>query len=251
MFKRFFNKNSDDNEQRSDTSKSPSILCIYAAYNIDDDDMKFIEENCTECDFVVLDSLNRPYLNGMRLTNKQEVKYITRNNVGYDVGAWKEYIVKNYENLKKYDYVALINNSCRYDFKIRSALKDMIKKHATFYGLNISPVHNDHIQSYFTIIHKDIVKRRGFINHWIFMKEITGRDDAIKNHELTFLRDMVNIGAKADTLTNYGFIGSGYEPERYNQNMGTIPPFMKKKLMQEPGARRNYEYLLSVLPHML
>ena len=120
-----------------------------------------------------------------------------------------------------------------------------------FYGLNISPVHNDHIQSYFTIIHKDIVKRSGFINHWIFMKEITGREDGIKNHELTFLKDMVNTGAKASTLTNYDFIGSGYEPERYNKDMGVLPPFMKKKVLQESTNRRNYENLLSSLPHML
>ena len=251
MFKRFFSKKQVSTEQPSVTHGDPTVLCIYAAYNIDDDDMRFIEENCRECDFVILDSLNRPYLNGMRLSNKPEVEYITRNNIGYDVTAWKEYIINNYERLKRYDYVALVNNSCRYDFKIRSALNDMIKKNATFYGLNISPVHNDHIQSYFTIIYKDIVKRRGFINHWIFMKEITGRDDAIKNHELTFLRDMVNTGAKADTLTNYDFIGSGYETEKYNRDMGTIPPFIKKKAMQEPGIRRRYENLLSTLPHML
>jgi lipopolysaccharide biosynthesis protein len=251
MFNWLFKSKNSNEKGSKNTNKDNSLICIYAAYNVDDDDMKFINDNCNDCTFIVIDSLNRPYLNGSRLKNNNNIEYITRNNIGYDVTAWKDYIVKNYDKLKKYDYVALVNNSCRYDFKIRSALDDMIKKNATFYGLNISPVHNDHIQSYFTIIHKDIIKKPGFINHWALMKEITGRDDAIINHELTFMKDMVNIGANAKTLTTYDFIGSGYEPERYNLEMGVIPPFMKKKLLKEPGMRNTYERLLRRLPHML
>jgi lipopolysaccharide biosynthesis protein len=241
----------DHPPKRAAHVNSPSLLCIYAAYNIDDDDMDFIDKNCRDCDFIVIDSLNRPYLNGMRLENNPDVEYIQRDNIGYDVGAWKEYIIKHYEKIKQYEYLALINNSCRYDFKIRDALHDMLNKRATFYGLNISPVHNNHVQSYFTIIHKDIVNNRGFINHWIFMREIRGRDDAITGHELRFMENMVKIGAKVDTLTTYDFIGSGYEPERYNDKMGMLPPFMKKKLIRESGNRAKYERLLKKLPHMI
>ena len=250
MFKWFSNKKTVA-AQPNPKAGTPSLLCIYVAYNIDDDDINFITNNCRECEFIVIDSLNRPYLNASRLSKNPDVEYMQRPNIGYDVGAWKEYILKNYEKIKQYEYVVLMNNSCRYDFKLRNALNDMIRKHLTFYGLNKSPVHTDHIQSYFTIIHKDIVNRQEFINHWIFMRDITGRDDAIQGHELTFMQSMVKIGAKAGTLTTYDFIGSGYEPERYNDNMGVVPPFIKKKILRVPGIRTHYEKLLKNLPHML
>ena len=254
FFKRLFKLTDSDNSQAQNDNSSngrPSIVCIYAAYNIDDDDYRFIKDNKDDCSFIVIDSMDRPSLNNNRLRRMSGIEYMTRPNVGYDVSAWKDYILDNYKTLKEFDYVALVNNSCRYDFKIRDALDDMISKQSTFYGLNISPVHNDHVQSYFTIVAKEVVATDGFYNHWRNMRPITGRDDAIKGHELTFMNDMKRAGAHVATLTTYDFIGSGYEPERYNKDMGTIPPFIKKKLMMQGATRSIYERLLKTLPHML
>lgn len=235
----------------NDFNNKRDILCIYAAYNIDDYDFEFIRNNMDDCAFVIIDSLNIPYRNGTRLKHMEGIMYKTRPNFGYDVTAWKEFMLDNYDMVKSYDYVVLANNSCRYDFKIINAIHDMRSKGATFYGLNISPVHNDHVQSYFIILDKSIVDSRAFYNHWLYMKPIDDRDDAIRYHELTFMNDMKSAGAKVATLTTYDHIGSGYEPEYYHIGMGRIPPFFKKKLMNIGTMRSLYEQLLSMLPRML
>lgn len=253
FFKRIFGAPKSDSNKDSSIKpiEDASIMCIFAAYNIDDDDYRFIKENKDECSFIVIDSMDRPSLINKKLRDMEGIEYITRPNIGYDVGAWKEYILNNYDRLKEYDYVALVNNSCRYDFKLIDAFKDMIKKRATFYGLNLSPVHNDHVQSYFIIAAKDVVNSPAFYEHWRYMRPINGRDDAIKGHELTFMNDMKRCGAKVGTLTTYDFIGSGYEIERYHKKMGKVPPFMKKKVLIEGANRSIYEQLLKTLPHMI
>jgi hypothetical protein len=65
------------------------------------------------------------------------------------------------------------------------------------------------------------------------------------------MKDMEAAGASVDSLTDYSFIGSGYEPEKYNKNMGIIPPFMKKKMLYVGANLIKYERLLNQLPHML
>ena len=233
-------------------NKKHSIICIYAAYNIDDYDYEFIRNNMDDCTFIVIDSMNVPYRNGTRLKNMKGVLYRTRPNLGYDVTAWKEFILDNYEMIKSYEYVALVNNSCRYDFKITSALRDMASKNATFYGLNLCTLHVDHAQSYFIILHKSIVNSNAFYRHWLYMKPIETRDDAIWNHELTFTEDMLkNAGAVVATLTDDTFIGTGYEAARYHEGMGRLPPFLKKKIMHVGQTRSVYDRLLKKLPHMI
>ncbi len=257
MFRRIFNtfrKENYTNTIISPTARNAKVLCIYAVYNIDDDDMKFINENCDNCDFVVIDTLITPYLNSMHLRSMDAEKrliYIQRPNIGYDVTSWKRYTLENYEKLKSYDYVVYANNSCRYDFYIRNLLDDMIKKEATFYGINWVNIRTEHIQSYFIIVANSIIKNPGFRNHWVFMGDINGREDAITKHELTFMSDMKKIGAKIGSLTDQATIGSGYEVERYNDDLVLVPPFMKKKVIHEGANRTRYEKLISHKKHMV
>ena len=73
MFNWLFKSKDSSEKGYKNMHKDISLICIYAAYNVDDDDMKFINDNCNECTFIVIDSLNRPYLNGSRLKNNDNI----------------------------------------------------------------------------------------------------------------------------------------------------------------------------------
>ena len=229
----------------------PKILCIYVSYNIDDDDILFIENNKDYCNMVVIESVNAPSLANMHIKSMKGITYVSRPNVGYDATAWKEYVLANIDHIRLYDYVLFVNNSCRYDFLIKDTIKDMRAKGATLYGLNRSPEYTDHIQSFYIIVHKSLTNTPEFLDHWRLMKPITDRRSAIHNHELTFTKDMKKIGAIVDSLTTYAVLKNTYRPEMYHEGMGALPPFMKKKLLTNNTNRTQYLYLLKLLPHMI
>ena len=249
MFKRLFGKTGSTHDTVQESE--PKILCIYVSYNIDEDDIQFIEKNKDQCDIVVIESVNAPSLTNMRIKTMDGITYISRPNIGYDATAWKEYVLENIENIRLYDYVLFANNSCRYDFLIKDTVKDMRTKGATLYGLNRSHEFTDHIQSFYIIVDKSITNTPGFLDHWRSMKPITNRRSAIHNHELTFTQDMKNIGAVVGSLTTYEVVKNTYKPEVYHERMGAVPPFMKKKLLSNNSNRTRYLYLLKQLPHMI
>lgn len=233
------------------SNNSEKVICIFATYNIDGDDIRFIEANKDYCTFVVIESLGAPSLFSMRIRSMDGVEYISRHNIGYDVTAWKEFICNNIERLKTYDYVIIANNSCRYDFSIRDTIKDMKRKRATFYGLNYSWERAEHMQSYYNILDKSLVSSDAFIKHWEDINDVSGREDAIVKHELSFLQHMKAAGAKVAYVTDYGVIKNGYEGSRYSPDMEKVPPFIKKKLLVMGTERSKYEQLLKTKPHMI
>ncbi len=227
------------------------VLCIYVSYNIDDDDIRFIEANKGFCNMVVIESLNVPSLSNMKVQNIEGITYQTRQNIGYDATSWKEYVLDNIDDIRTYDYVLFVNNSCRYDFRIEDTIKDMRKKGATFYGLNRSDEITDHIQSFYIAVHKSITNTAAFYDHWRDMKPITGRQSAIRNHELAFTQHMKDAGAIIGSLTTSDLLKNTYVSEAYHIGMKTLPPFMKKKLLIQGANRTKYLYLLDRLPHMI
>jgi lipopolysaccharide biosynthesis protein len=249
MFKRLFGKKN----HRHDIVRETDIksLCIYVSYIIDDDDIRFIENNKDYCDMVVIESINAPSLTNMRIKSMKGITYRSRPNIGYDATAWKEYVLDNIDNIRSYDYVLFVNNSCRYDFLIKDTIEDMRAKGATLYGLNRSHEYTDHIQSFYIIVHKSLTNTPEFLDHWRLMKPITDRHSAIHNHELTFTKNMKKIGAIVDSLTTYKLLKNTYKPEVYHEGMGELPPFMKKKLLTNSTNRTQYLYLLKLLPHMI
>lgn len=227
------------------------VLCIYVSYNIDEDDIQFIEANKGFCNMVVIESLNVPSLSNMRVQNIEGITYMSRQNTGYDATSWKEYVLNNIDDIRTYDYVLFVNNSCRYDFRIEDTIKDMRKKGATFYGLNRSDEITDHIQSFYIAVHRSITNTAAFYDHWNDMKPITGRQSAIRNHELTFTQHMKDAGAIIGSLTTSELLKNTYVSEAYHIGMESLPPFMKKKLLIQGANRTKYLYLLDHLPHMI
>ena len=253
MFKWLFGKKHSQPKHPTITHENDKlkVLCIYVSYNIDDDDIQFIEANKRSCDMVVIESVNVPSLSNMKMKKIKGITYQTRPNTGYDATSWKEYVLDNIDEIRTYDYVIFANNSCRYDFRIEDTIKDMRKKGATFYGLNRSDEITDHIQSFYIAVHRSVTNTDAFYDHWHDMKPITGRRSAINNHELAFTQHMKDAGAIIGSLTTSDLLKNTYVSEAYHIGMESLPPFMKKKLLIQGANRTKYLYLLDRLPHMI
>lgn len=104
-------------------------------------------------------------------------KIIKRPNTGHDFGAWKEYIIKNYEYIKQFDNFLIANDS----FYRVAAMDDVIKKgingNADLYGIKYTQNRN-FLESYFINIKKRVVNSKCFLDFWKSMPEIKGRRDA-------------------------------------------------------------------------
>ena len=106
-------------------------------------------------------------------------KLITRENIGFDFGAWKEAIIQeSWEELSGYDNITLINDSCfgpLYD--LSEVYNYFEKQNIDFFGLTDysrmeygMPITNgpipQHIQSYFMCFKNNIIKSIVFKKFW-------------------------------------------------------------------------------------
>ena len=105
MFKWLFGKKHNHPRHTTLTHENDQskVLCIYVSYNIDDDDIQFIEANKSSCVMVIIESVNAPSLSSMQAKNIEGITYMTRQNIGYDATSWKEYVLDNIDDIRTYD----------------------------------------------------------------------------------------------------------------------------------------------------
>lgn len=178
-------------------SRKINPCCIYVCYKIDELDYKFISKHNNIIKFYVVNSIdenNQPNEFSNKIRKLNNVVYIERPNNGWDTTAWKETILKYYNDLSKYDLVILANNSNSYDFDLRKLCAHAIDY--DMYGLKDANDYWNHFQSYFIVIHKHLFTSDDFKNYWKNMPQINNREDAIHQHELKFKPHFDNLGYK-------------------------------------------------------
>lgn len=178
-------------------------------------------------------------------------KIILRENKGYDFGAWRDGIEHiGYENLESYSQLTIMNDTCYfpiYDFGL--ILSKMEKnKNLDFWGASIhkatpsgmpgtdGPV-PEHIQSYFIVFGRKILKSKAFKEFWSNVKNFDNVVDVIQNYETQMTRKFYAAGFNYDAIFNpkdlheYGkdIIDPLYQvPEKLlNENF----PFLKTKVI--------------------
>lgn len=217
-------------------SKNIDVALIFACYNIDLLDYNFINKYKNKIKIYVINSGNISEY-GEKLKHDSEIMFITRENKGWDTTAWKEIIFKYYQKLSNYDLIILANNSCRYDF-------DLIKlcQQASFYdmfGLVRSREITEHLQTYFIIIHNHLFKTKDFQNYWKNIPEIRNRNDAIKYHELSFMKYFNDLGYKIGNYDNSGI--NVYGIQELDSDRNYYPEFVKKKILNPAFSIEDYE----------
>lgn len=115
----------------------------------------------------------------IEIIEKMGITVIQRENKGFDFGAWKEVILSyGFEYLQKFDEVVLVNNSTYSPLiPLENIFNEMSKKSVDFWGITLFPYLNDgsyinkecineHIQSYFQVFNKNVVKSTEFQSFW-------------------------------------------------------------------------------------
>lgn len=121
-----------------------------------------------------------------------------RNNIGYDMTAWKDAIISlESESLVYYDELIIMNDSCYGPiFPLDELFSKMDEKKVDFWGItrNIEPQYPEHIHSYFVVFRKNIFHSESFFEFWNTLKPIYTYSDAINNGELRLTKYFTDLG---------------------------------------------------------
>ena len=196
-------------------------VVIYAYYEkkgkVYDYVYKMLEELRLYSDYIVFVSNVFLQENDKININKVVDHCIERDNIGYDITAYKtgiEYI--GYDNILKYDECILVNSSL---FGPIFSFKDMFEKMQSldidFWGItkhhkvDFDPFRTckygyipEHIQSSFIVFRKKFMSTDFFISRWKDLPAIKNYVEAIGLFEVIFTKEAVEAGYEADVYIN-------------------------------------------------
>lgn len=196
-------------------------VVIYAYYEkkgkVYDYVYKMLEELRLYSDYIVFVSNVFLQENDKININKVVDHCIERDNIGYDITAYKtgiEYI--GYDNILKYDECILVNSSL---FGPIFSFKDMFEKMQSldidFWGItkhhkvDFDPFRTckygyipEHIQSSFIVFRKKFMSTDFFISRWKDLPVIKNYAEAIGLFEVIFTKEAVEAGYEADVYIN-------------------------------------------------
>lgn len=158
---------------------------------------------------------------------------ITRENIGFDAGAYKDIII-NYlgkNNLMSYDEIILCNDTFFGPFDSFDLIfKKMDSIKCDFWGMNLNPDHiADHIQSFFLTFRSDAIKSNSLYD--FFDKCIDERDnditDAYVNFECGIFYFLTMRGYKPSTYS-IPSICDNYRSSNFSIKKYHVPVLKKK-----------------------
>jgi rhamnosyltransferase len=123
-------------------------------------------------------------------------KFIQRENKGYDFAAWRDGIKKiGWKEIEKYDSLTLMNDTCFGPFvPMKPSYDRMEKSDVDFWGMTMHNGSNvgmpgtdgpvpKHLQSYFLVFSKNVVKSRVFRDFWTGVIDSSNVEFVIQNYE--------------------------------------------------------------------
>ena len=196
-------------------SKNPKRLAIYFFFDkqgILDDYVTYflsdLQKNVTKILIVSNGEVNK---RGMKCLKEYGELFI-RENVGFDVWAYKESIEYiGWEELEQYDEVIMLNSTIMGPvFPLKETFDKMDKMDIDFWGItkyfkqNMDPSGcckygyiPDHIQSHFIACRKSLVKSPEFHKYWEEMPMIHNYWEAVGKHEMIFTKHFEDLGFKS------------------------------------------------------
>lgn len=194
----------DKKEKFTYEPKIINVVCVFTGYNIDEWDYNFVKKWCNEMKIYFVhnhDAKSKKSENQwVDKIKSLNIEYIQRPNEGWDVTAWKETILKYYDDLKVYDELILMNNSMNYE---KLNIKEIcgLAFNYDIYGLyyQVAPKlmrYDNHLQSYFTIFKSNVVNSEAFLKFYQELPEITSHQSAVVNYEIKLAKYYKEKGFK-------------------------------------------------------
>lgn len=132
--------------------------------------------------------------------------FIQRKNMGFDFSAWRDGLKHiGWKELEKHDSVTLMNDTCFGPiYPLQSVYDKMENSKADFWGMTDYAYDKDvledeepiphHIQSYFQVFNKRVIRSKAFQKFWAEVKDITKVSEVIKEYELNLVTVLEEAG---------------------------------------------------------
>lgn len=125
------------------------------------------------------------------------VKLMTRQNLGYDFGSWKDGLL-SVGHLSEYDVLVLANDSFYPARHCFAGLFDkMSRVSCDFWGVTESWETERHLQSYFLVFKPVCFRSEAFKNTWSNMEYFRDKDAVILNGEIGLTRTLRQAGFRS------------------------------------------------------
>lgn len=210
--------------------KRTALYCFYDEKGIVRDFviyyLKALQDICNEV-FVIcnceLESKSREKLNSYGFI------VIERENVGFDVYAWRYAIEQiGWENLKEIDELILCNYTCYGPVYPFSEMFDIMNnRHCDFWGAVKHPEQPayllpngegyiyEHIMSYFIVVRNGMLSSEDFKDYWQYMPEINTKSEAVGYNETKFTKHFEDLGYISDSYVDL----ADYKGRCYNSSI--------------------------------
>lgn len=179
---------------------------------------------------------------GMQRLRENADIVVTRDNIGYDAGAYKDIIMQLYkqDELKKYDQMLLVNGTF---FGFFYDIRDIFEKSTDYDFCGLTGTEqkdgNIFVNSYFIDIQKKMLHSWEFMNFWIQMLYYNNFKDVLINFERKFTEYFVSCGYRMGIL----FPRAYYMTQSYELITQEHYPILKAKAIEVVEADRILQYL--------
>jgi len=135
---------------------------------------------------------------------------LCRDNSGFDFAAWKKYLEKNPDVLRRYDEIILCNCSCYGPvFPIEGVFRKMDGVSCDFWGLcrhpGIEGKFPPHLQSYFLVIRSRLLRDSSFSEYFRSLRAAEGWEEAV-GQETHFTEYFENKGFLSASFIEEGLM---------------------------------------------
>lgn len=223
------------------SSKKNSYVCIFSHFDpnntVDPYVIYYLQELAKkDCDIIFVTTsltLSTASRNELSLYCK---KIILRQNRGRDFGTYKCGI-EAIDDIEQYEKVILANDSVYGPiFDLTEILHYGDKNHLDMWGASDSMNYFYHIQSYFVVFGKRLIKNPAFLQFWNAILYLGSRRNIINHYEMGLSRFFVKQGFKLGALCSYASIQHDLraQPKLQNQLDQKTQRLLKMRSLLNP-----------------
>lgn len=195
--------------------KRIGIFCFYDSAGVVDRYVEyFLEQLCPFLDRLVIVCNGNVDKSGKEKLKNFSSEIIMRPNEGYDISAYCQGMLAiGWDELELFDEVILFNDTVYgpiYPFQEVFTKMDE-QKQLDFWGMTryhghenpkMRDLYPEHIQSYWTVFRKRLLKSEDFRSYWENLKTIRSYNDAVQGHEAIFTKKFEKMGYQWDVYVD-------------------------------------------------
>jgi lipopolysaccharide biosynthesis protein len=175
-------------------------LCIFAHYDrdnlVDEYVLYFLQNLKTVSNQIIFVTTSNIAKDEMAKIKRYCDKIIIRENQGYDFVSWQEGL-KAISGNSDFDELVFCNDSVYGPlYPLPDVFDTMSSKNCDFWGITDSYEINYHLQSYFLVFKKNVIRSEIFQRFWNDVKTESSKNEVIKKYEVGITRAFISAGFK-------------------------------------------------------